>query len=151
MTDQPHKLPQVAEKPIKMVLAQFMEEQRAQLKPATAQQYQDDIELLELFLNDYGHSTLTPAEDALYEQLCEGEDNEERRFCDIFGPEKIPETVGEVLGYFIIRKVICSRQTMTAAGRTVKKLGQWLQQKGYIDAEVTGCACESRQGSRSLV
>jgi len=42
--------------------------------------------------------------------------------------------MGEFLGYFMIRKVIASKQTMISAGRAVKKLAKWLGQKGYIDS-----------------
>ena len=135
MTNEPYKLPQPADKPIRIVLEEFFDEQRARLKPATARQYRDGIELFQLFLNDYGPNHLDEAETALFEQHRYTADGDDRDFCDIFGPEKIPDQASEFLGYFMVRKVIASKQTMAAAGRTIKKLGKWLQQKGYIDAD----------------
>ena len=40
----------------------------------------------------------------------------------IFGPEKIPGNVAEFLDYFMVRKVMCGKDLMRAAGTVMKKL-----------------------------
>ena len=41
----------------------------------------------------------------------------------------------EFLNYFMIRKVMCGKELKQAAGTVIKKLGKWLSEKGYIEAE----------------
>jgi len=43
--------------------------------------------------------------------------------------------VDEFLNYFMIRKVMCGKELMQAAGTVTKKLGKWLKEKGYIQPE----------------
>lgn len=58
-----------------------------------------------------------------------------REFCQIFGPDKIPGNVGEFLGYFMPRKVLCGKELLRSSGTVMKKLGTWLNERGYIDDE----------------
>ena len=140
------KLPQPAEKPIEAVLEEFLADQRARLKPKTLSKYEDVIRLFKDCMDSYGHQGLDNAERALFEQLYNAKGDMRREFCQIFGPEKIPDSVGEFLGYFMVRKVMCGKELMRAAGIVTRKLGKWLVEKGYVDA-VQGAAMSERGGA----
>lgn len=130
-------LPRPAERTIEAVLDEFLEEQEKRLKPSTMRKYEDIIELFESCLDGYGHQYLNKREAALFERLYNAEGDEHREFCEVFGPEKIPGIVGEFLNDFMIRKVMCGRELLQAAGTVTKRLGKWLSEKGYLDAETT--------------
>jgi hypothetical protein len=85
-------------------------------------------------MNGYAAQYLDKKERAL---LRKAEEKDKKEYCEVFGPEKIPSSVGEFLNYFMIRKVMCGKEMMQAAGTVTKKLGKWLSEKGYLDAETT--------------
>ena len=97
--------------------------------------YEDIIDLFESCLDGYGHQYLDKQEDVLFDRLYNAEGDEHREFCQLFGPEKIPDNVDEFLNYFMIRKVMCGKELMQTAGTVTKKLGKWLKEKGYIQPE----------------
>jgi len=125
----------VAEKTIEAVLGEFLEDQAKRLKPSTMRKYQSIVSLFQSFLDGYGSQDLGKQEDALFERFYNASGDEHREFCQIFGPEKIPGNVGEFLDYFMVRKVMCGKDLMQAAGTVMKKLGKWLEEKGYIKSE----------------
>jgi hypothetical protein len=131
---EPYKLPQAAEKSIAMMLQEFLDEQRSQLKPKTLRRYESVIELFQMCMNDYAYQSLDKPESALFDQLYKAKGEAHREFCQIFGPEKIPENVHEFLGYFLVRKVVCGKDLKQAAGTVIKKLGSWLMERGYLQA-----------------
>ena len=135
MAERIRKPPQPAEKTIEAVLDEFLEEQRKRLKPSTMRRYEDIISLFQSCLNSYAYQSLDKQEDALFDRLYNAKGDEHREFCQIFGPEKIADSVDEFLDYFMIRKVMCGKELMRAAGTVTKKLGKWLMEKGYIDSE----------------
>ena len=125
-----------ADKPIKTVLAEFLSDQSDRLKPKTLEQYEGIISLLQASMDGYAYMDLDEDEESLWETLFNAEGAEHREFCEIFGPEKIPESVGEFLGYFMPRKVMCGKDTLRAAGTVTRKLGKWLADKGYVGGEI---------------
>lgn len=125
---------QPAEKTIEAVLDEFLKEQQERLKPSTVRKYESIIDLFQSFLDGYGYQSLDKQESALFDRLYNAEGDEHREFCQLFGPEKIPASVGEFLNYFMIRKVMCGKELMQAAGTVIKKLGKWLNEKGYIQS-----------------
>jgi truncated hemoglobin YjbI len=129
------KLSLPAEKTIETVLGEFLEEQRKRLKPSTVRKYESVVSLFQSCLNDYAYDGLNKREAVLFERFYNAEGDEHRDFCQLFGPEKIPDNVNEFLGYFMIRKVMCGKELMQAAGTVTKKLGKWLNEKGYIQPE----------------
>lgn len=130
------KLPQQVEKTIEAVLDEFLKEQQKRLKPSTMRKYEDIIDLFQSCLDGYGHQYLNKQEAALFDRLYNAEGDEHREFCQVFGPEKIADSVHEFLNYFMIRKVMCGKELMQAAGTVIKKLGKWLKEKGYIQSEI---------------
>ncbi|MBA7533906.1 hypothetical protein ES705_26152 [subsurface metagenome] len=117
------------------MLDEFLEEQQERLKPSTLRKYESVISLFQSCLNNYAHQYLDKQEDALFDRLYNAKGDEHREFCQMFGPEKIPSGVHEFLSYFMIRKVMCGKELMQAAGTVTKKLGKWLKERGYIESE----------------
>jgi len=143
MSKRIRKLPQPADKTIEAVLDEFLKEQQERLKPSTVRKYESIIDLFQSFLDGYAYQGLDKQEDGLFDRLYNAEGDEHREFCQVFGPEKIAGSVNEFLNYFMIRKVMCGKELMQAAGTVIKKLGKWLKEKGYIQsesaAEVVSC------------
>jgi hypothetical protein len=120
------RLPKVASPNIAEVLDEFLAEQRNRLKPATLGKYEDVIDLFKSSMNGYACGCLDKGESALFERLYHAEGDAHREFCEIFGPDKILENVREFLDYFMIRKVMCGKELLRAAGTVMKKLARWL-------------------------
>jgi len=135
MSKRVRKLPQPAEKTIEAALDEFLKEQQERLKPSTLRKYESVISLFRSCLNNYAYQYLDEQENALFDRFYDAQGDKHREFCQIFGPEKIPDTVSEFLNYFMIRKVACGKELMQAAGTVTKKLGKWLKEKGYIESE----------------
>jgi hypothetical protein len=132
------KQAQPAEKTIEVVLDEFLEEQEKRLKPSTMRKYENIIDLFQSSLDGYAYQYLDKQEGALFDRLYNAKGDEHREFCQVFGPEKIPDGVGEFLDYFMIRKVMCGKELKQAAGTVIKKLGRWLEEKGYVESESAG-------------
>jgi hypothetical protein len=130
---------------IDTVLTEFLAEQRERLSTRTFADYEDVIQLLRSSLDNYGPNSLGARERRRWEAAFEEDDE---AFCHLFGPEKIPEHLGEFLGYFMIRKVFASQELLKASGTVTKKLARWLQARGYIDDEAAGDAVERAQDAR---
>ena len=138
----------IAQPTISKVLQEFLDEQQKRLKPRTFSRYEDVIELFQHSMNSYAYNSLDEDEGELFDKLYNEQDIE---FCDIFGPEKILENVDEFLSYFMVRKVMGSKELMKAAGTVTKKLAGWLEEKGYATAEDAEWAVETgAEAARSL-
>ena len=121
----------------------FLEEQRTRLAPRTLARYKAVLDLLRSYLNGYAHERLSVPEATLFERCYNAEGEEHREFCDLFGPEKIVESVDSFLGYFMVRKVIAGEDFLRAAGAVTKKLSKWLAEKGYVSLEAADEATET--------
>ena len=82
-------------------------------------------------------------EAARFERGYNAEGKEHREFCDLFGPEKILESLDSFLGYFMIRKVVAGEDFLRAAGSVTKKLSKWLAEKDYVSPEAAGDATQT--------
>ena len=133
---------EIANPTIRQVFGEFLAEQQQRLSARTFAEYRYIVELLEDSLNGYAYSGLDDDEAELFDRLYNAEGDEHREFCEIFGPEKIPENVGEFLHYFMPHKVICGKDLLRAAGTTMRKLGTWLSENGYINAEAAADMAE---------
>jgi hypothetical protein len=137
------KLPRPAEPNIRRVLEEFLDQQRARLRPRTLARYEAVLDLLRSHLNGYAHECLSAPEAARFERSYNAEGEEHREFCDLFGPEQIVESLDSFLGYFMIRKVIAGEDFLRAAGTVTKKLSKWLAGKGYVSQKAAGEATET--------
>jgi len=125
-------------KTIDHVFEEFLAEQEARLSPRTLRKYDDILDLFRSCLEGYW-----PGRDQEeYNQITAAGGT----FCGTFGPEELPDALGEFLGYFMPHKVVAGKETMKAAGTVTKKLMKWLVEKGYVqDAEAAQMA-EERAG-----
>ena len=137
------KVPRPTEPDIRRVLEEFLEVQRTRLAPRTLARYEDVLDLLRSYLNGYAHERLSATEAARFERSYNAEGEEHREFCDLFGPDKIVESLDSFLRYFMIRKVIAGEDFLRAAGTVTKKLSKWLAGKGYVSQEAAGEASET--------
>lgn len=109
----------------------FLEEQEQRLKPRTYRGYEESIFLFEDCLNGYAYQSLDKEESKMYDKLR----NEGKQFCEIFGANKILSEIRHFLDYFMIRKVMASKEFMKTVGRVMKKFVTWLHNKSYINEE----------------
>lgn len=133
----------IAQPAISEVLAAFLEEQRQRLKPRTFRRYEDVVQLLQLYINDYGPGEIDEREEVRYD----GFHRQGLEFCDIYGPEEILSRMGMFLSYFMVRKVVAGQDLLRAAGTVTKNLARWLQEKGYATAQ--GADRAVAQGTRA--
>ena len=127
---------------ISEVLAAYLAEEKARLKPDSYDLYADVIKLLQASLDGYAHASLETHERALWERHLNADGDRHREFCEIFGPEQILPNIGEFLGYFMIRKVMADQALLRASGTVTKKLAAWLGAKGYAGTAETAAAVE---------
>lgn len=119
---------------IDTVLVEFLAEQRDRLATSTYRRYEGIVDLLRIYLNTYGHQSLTgTTADGWRAAFDAGDEDAFTRLC---GPQQIVENYGEFLGYFMIRKVIASQDELKAAATVTKKLARWLDQHGYLAGDV---------------
>lgn len=120
-------------KTIKQVLGEFLKEQQARLKPRTYRGYEETVDLFVHCLNSYAYQNLDEEERKVFDGLYEEKTKE---FCEIFGPDKIGYAeIREFLDYFMIRKVMGSKDLMKTVGRVMRKFVQWMHKKGYMNEE----------------
>jgi len=115
---------------IDRALEAFLEDSRSRLSARTARTYESVIDLLRACLNSYGHQYLSDTELGAFEAAYQAGD--EQAFCRLFGAEKIVESVGEFLGYFMVRKVAASEALLRAAGTVIARLVAWLSERGAV-------------------
>jgi hypothetical protein len=132
----------IANPTISEVLAAYLAEEKARLKPDTYGLYADVIELLQASLDGYAHASLEEHERAFWERHFNADGDQHREFCEIFGPEHILPNVGEFLDYFMVRKVMADQALLRASGTVTKKLAVWLGAKGYAGAVEAAAAIE---------
>jgi hypothetical protein len=131
------------------VLKRFLSEQRQRLSARTFRNYEEVVDLLRHSLESYAYQSLSVGERKRWE--AEFESNEEGAFCRLFGPERIPENLGEFLNYFMVTKVIAGQELLKAAGTVTGKLMTWLAEYGYIQEEAANDASDhARVASRDL-
>lgn len=127
------KLGEMEMKTIKQVFKEFLKEQKSRLKPKTLRGYEDGIFLFQDYLNGYAYQYLDREDSELFDKLYNERGKE---FCEIFSPDKIGGTeISEFLNYFMIRKVMGSKELMKTVSRVMKKLIKWMHEKRYMEEE----------------
>lgn len=142
MSGKVKQLKKIADPTIEAVLQQYLDECAAAKKTGKTAR-EEAIELFQQSMNGYAYQTLSKEEAALYDHYYELEGDDHKDFCQLFGPEKIPENVSEFVGYFLIRKVMASATFLGKAAKEIEKLCLWLEAKGFINEEVLGEAAEN--------
>jgi hypothetical protein len=131
---------------IDRALQEFLADCHSRLSPRTVRTYESVIDLLRTCLNSYGYQYLSEAEHEAFQAAYGAGD--EQAFCHLFGAEKIVESVGEFLGYFMIRKVAASGELLRASGTVIGRLAAWLVEHGVLSPEA---AHEAQQRARAAV
>ncbi len=151
MDEKKEWLSQIASPTITEVLGKFLEEQRMRIKSATFGKYEDIVYLFKESMNGYAYQSLDEKEEELFDHFYNLVGEEHWDFCDVFGPEKILEDVSEFLNYFMIRKVICGKGLLKAAGTVIKRLTKWLAEHRYVNTEMAEVyADEAGEASKEL-
>jgi len=120
-------------KTIKQVFGEFLKEQRGRLKSGTVRGYEDAIRLFEGYMNGYAANYLDKKERA---GLRKAEEEDKKEFCELFGPDRIGSSdISEFLDYYMIKKVIGSKELMKTVGTVMRKLVKWMHDKGYMDED----------------
>src|SRR6266545_5354321 len=125
---------------IERALNDFLAEQRVRLADSSFRQYLQVVDLLCSSLNNYALDGLSERDRRLFTEAYDAGD--EQAFCHLFGPEKIPEHLGSFLGYFMVRKVFAGRELLRASGTVTRRLVEWLEREGFIEAAVATAAVE---------
>lgn len=142
---------EIAKPSIEDIFRKFLEEQKTRLAPKTFGRYADVIDLLRDHLNNYGHDCLSGSERALFEKHYNAEGEAHLDYCDIFGPDKIFETIGSFFGYFMIRKVMAGAELKRASGTVVKKLSQWMVAEGIVSEDIASKGAEEGSEASTLL
>ena len=144
-------LSQITSPTITEVLGRFLKEQRMRIKSATFGKYEDIVYFFKESMNGYAYQSLGEKEEKLFDHFYNLKGEDHREFCDVFGPEKILENVSEFLNYFMIRKVICGKGMLKAAGTVIKRMTKWLAEHGHVDTEMAEVyADEAGEASKEL-
>lgn len=125
------KLPKIADPTIEAVVKKFLKE-AATAKGVSKADKKGAIELFMHCMNGYGHQSLSKEENKIFDHYYDLEGNEHREFCQVFGPDKIVENVGEFVGYFLIRKVMMPGDEMGLTASVVAQFCKWLSEKGFV-------------------
>ncbi len=120
---------------IEEVLDAFLAAQETRLSRKSFRKYSSIIQLFTHSLDKYAYMGLGGKEARTFDHHYKLDGEAHREFCQVLGPEHIPDNVGEFLGYFMPRKVYASRELEQAAGTTIRRLARWLHQHGHIGVE----------------
>jgi hypothetical protein len=118
------------------VLKEFLDEQRQLLNQEKSENYEDYEEVVNLFvqfLNSYAYLNLSEEDAELFDKLY---NNEDKEYCEIFGPEYIGDTdVEEFLGNYMIKEVLADIDFLIINVQITCKLLKWLHSNNYMDDE----------------
>lgn len=88
------------------------------------------LDLLRGALNNYGHQYLGGADAERFQAAYN--DGDEEALCRMAGPAVLLKYLDEFLGYFLIRKVLCSDDEIAAIVEDVRAFVAWLRDRGAI-------------------
>ncbi len=140
MGNKVEQFPRSAGPNIDEVLDSFFHEEKKGLASSSLNQYSIIIGFLRECLNSCGYQFLEEDEYHLWKKLSRNK-KKGREFCQIFGPDKIPEIIDDFLSYFML-KLCCGKNMIIASGRVIKRLGLWLKEKKYIAYEESSMMVE---------
>ena len=108
----------------------FLNEQEGNLKPDTFLDLEDVILLYKEFLEFSAEDSFSEEDRELYNAR---QENENRSYCDIFGPEHLtPSGIKEFLDDYVV-EVGGGKKFIGTAAKVIEKFFEWAQEKGYID------------------
>ena len=120
-----------ADPSIETALDEFLAAQCQLRSPATVCRYEEALDLLGDYLDGYAHQQLSEEEHALFMRHADAEGLDQRDFCELFGPDKIPPAIDGFLRSFTAGEVMGSAKMKKTAESVCEELNAWLQEKGY--------------------
>ena len=110
-------------KTIREAINLFMSEKEAKLKRKTYNKYDKVMSLFITSMNSYGWNSVSDEYDSSVE------------FVDKYEPSLIADCVSEFLSYFMVRKVLASKEILKSSGTVTNQLLKWLWKHKYIEEE----------------
>jgi hypothetical protein len=138
-----------ADPTINQVLDDFLLVQRGRLSESSVRRYEEVIGYFRSCMDGYGHQWLSDEEGELFEREY-GRNEEAGSFCNLFGPEKILENLDEFLGWFLVRKTMASKATLQATPSVLRKLLEWLVERGHVAGDAADGSAELLDEAGSL-
>lgn len=142
--------PQIADPTIEAVVKLFIKDASA-AKGVSKADKKGAAELFMNCMNSYAHQSLSEAEQELFDHYYDLDGKEHKDFCQVFGPDKISENVGEFVGYFLIRKVMMPGDQMAEAAAVVAELCKWLVEQNIVSIEDAQDAIEKAERAAKLL
>jgi hypothetical protein len=134
-------LPQVAKPSISDLVAEFLDDSAA----AQQESHEDKKGVLALFIecmNLYGHQFLGAVELERLDRYEALKGTKRLDYCQIFGPDKVPQNAALFVGYYIIAKIMQDGKDMEDCARVVAAFCRWLGEKRYLPKKVAQEATE---------
>jgi hypothetical protein len=133
---------------IDAVLDAFLDDQQRRVSARTMRNYVDVVFLLRHSLNGYAYQSLNEADMQRFQTALDAGDDE--AFCHLFGPEHIPEHLGEFFGYFMVQKVLGGQELLRSSATVGKKLVVWLHEHGYVSDDERDLGLDHVRAARDL-
>ncbi|MBS3811560.1 MAG: hypothetical protein KGY44_06840 [Halanaerobiales bacterium] len=116
---------------LKQTFEKFLKEQKERVAKRTFTKYKDVIYLFESYLDSYAYQYLDEEDYELYEDEMYSCGTE---YCEMFSIDKISGIeIDEFMTYFMIRKVMGSKELMKNTGTVLRRFIKWLKENSYIN------------------
>jgi hypothetical protein len=138
-----------ADPTINQVLDDFLLAQEAHLSGSSIKRYLEVLSYFRSCMDGYGHQWLSDEESELFHREY-SRDEEAGSFCNLFGPEKILGNLDDFLSWFLVRKTMASKSVMQATPTVLRKLVEWLVEKGYVTRDAADGSAELLDQAGSL-
>jgi len=116
---------------LKQTFEKFLKEQNERVAKRTFTKYKDVIYLFESYLDSYAYQHLDEED---YESFEDEMFSGKTQYCEMFSVDKISGIeLDEFMTYFMIRKVMGSKELMKNTGTVLRRLIKWLKKYSYID------------------
>jgi len=132
---------------IDSLFEKFLGEQHKRVKDKTFGRYVMIIDLFRGYLNSYGHLDLDDADQHRFQAAF---DHDEDAFCALFGADQILDGLGEFLNYYMIRKVMASKDDLAAASTVTRKLVKWLRENQLINSTDSAVGMDQASAAKAL-
>jgi len=120
---------------ISKIFDQYLEEKKKKLAPRTFGYYKDAIFYMKHAFNSYGHLSLDEEDHKLFDEKF----NQGIEFCDLFGKEKLEESLfSEFLSYFLPKKIATGYDTARKICGASLNCYKWLVQNNYLKDDDVG-------------
>jgi hypothetical protein len=136
---------------IAQVFAQFQAEFIENLDETARHKYALIIGLFTQCLNEFAFQDLDLEDSRRFETAQEA-GGESRNFVDLFGPDKLPESLSTFLEWRLLRNIADDENVADGAGAVIVDLFNWLGEKKYLGkADIEACMKISAEAAGNLL